>query len=129
MLFGDGESRTHNSLFARQARFYRTCVPTKVAPPPGLPPGSPALEVRRSLSIELRGRLKVDSRVGLAPTNDRFAAGRFGFFSLREEWRGVLVTLQARGTLVCFTGKPASLTVYRREMVAGLGVAPSKSGL
>ena len=71
----------------------------------------------------------MDSCVGLAPTNDRVAAGRFDFFGLHEKWCGVLVTLQARGNLVCFTGKPASLTVYRREMVAGLGVAPSKSGL
>jgi hypothetical protein len=29
--------------------------------------------------------VKVDSCVGLAPTNDRVAAGRFGFFSLQEE--------------------------------------------
>src|ERR1700724_193953 len=29
---GDGESRTHNSLFARQARFSRTCVPKRWHP-------------------------------------------------------------------------------------------------
>ncbi len=31
------------------------------------------------------GSVKVDSCVGLAPTNDRVATGRFDFFSLQEE--------------------------------------------
>jgi hypothetical protein len=30
------------------------------------------------------GGVKVDSCVGLAPTDDQVAAGRFGFFSVQE---------------------------------------------
>ena len=54
-----------------------------MVPVPGLAPGPPALEEPRSV-LMLHGH-KVDSCVGLAPTNDRVAAGRFGFFSLQEE--------------------------------------------
>ena len=58
----------------------------------------------------------MDSCVGLAPTNDRVAAGRFGFFSLQEEWCGALVTLQAGVMLDCFTDSLGSLPNYRRKI-------------
>ena len=54
-----------------------------MAPSPELSSGPPALEEPRSV-LSYEG-IKVDSCVGLAPTNDRVAAGRFGFFSLQEE--------------------------------------------
>ena len=44
---GDGGNHTHSLNLARIGRRY-DCHPPKMAPPPGLPPGSSALEVRRS---------------------------------------------------------------------------------
>jgi hypothetical protein len=71
----------------------------------------------------------VDSCVGLAPTNDRVAAGRFGFFSLQEKWCGALVTLQAGHKGRQIYRLPQLFTDLTPRKLAGEGFEPSNRSL
>jgi hypothetical protein len=57
----------------------------------------------------------VEHGVRLALTNDRVAAGRFGFFSLPCKNCAVCESHTAGGNLASSTDSPASITVYQRK--------------
>jgi hypothetical protein len=64
---------------------------------------------RAALCFKLRGH-KVDSCVGLAPTNDRLQPAASASLAYRRVWCGALVTLQVGVMLDCFYRQPRLFT-------------------